>query len=183
MSYQVDRAWSDRFLPELRRLIGPHLLVPSSLEQDTKQVADLVVLRGRDLMIACRVRRPGYATLFPNQFTIRSRRDNGAKTELSKITDGWGDWFFYGHADTDERGIALWWLIDLSAWRAHLIRDGQRKQKHIRHGDRSNGDGTCFHWFDIGSFQSHPPLLIAQSAQAPMTDGEPTPVTQADISW
>lgn len=57
MSYTDDRAWSDRYLPIMRQLIGPHLLMPSPLEVDAKQAADLIVLRGRDMTIACRVRR------------------------------------------------------------------------------------------------------------------------------
>lgn len=179
MSYKDDREFSDRYLPELKTLIGPRLLVPSSLEQDTKEASDLVVLRARDMMIACRLRRPGYADKYPREFTIRSRRDSGMKTELAKITEGWGDWFFYGHVATDLRSIALWWLIDLSSWRAHLIRDGERPVKRLRHGERANGDGTFFHWFKIDSFPPDPPLLIAQSVMEP----PPTPLTASEIPW
>ena len=40
MSYAEDRAWSDRYLPIMRQLIGPHLLMPSPLEVDAKQAAE-----------------------------------------------------------------------------------------------------------------------------------------------
>lgn len=167
MSYQHDRAWSDRYIPQLRTLIGPYLLAPSSLEQDTKEAADLVVLRARDLTIACRVRRPGYAMDFPNQFTIRSKRSSGVTTEFEKIIDGWGDWFFYGHATSTFPEIKPWWLIDLSSFRSHLIRRTSRTA--IKTDELPNGDGTYFRWFQIESFPSVPPLVIAQS--------EPTAVT------
>ncbi len=159
MSYSLDRQWSDRFIPEIRRIVGPHLLTPSSFEVDTQEAADLVVLKARDMTIACRVRRPGYAARYPSQFTIRSHRDSGAKTELQKIVDGWGDWFFYGHSTENEKGLELWHLLDLSAWRAHMIRNKGAIQK----GQQPNGDGTHFTWFDINSFPANPPIVVASS--------------------
>jgi hypothetical protein len=157
MSYGHDRAFSDRFIPEIRRIIGPYLLVPASLEQDRHLATDLVLLRARDLMIGCRVRRPGYEN-FWHQFTIRLARENGAKTELRKFIEGFGDWFFYGHAATDEHSITRWMLLDLAAWRAHLL-----LRSPIRWGDQRNGDGaTAFRWFDVKSFPPDPPLVIAE---------------------
>lgn len=177
MSYRSDRDWSDQYLPELRRVIGPYLLTPSSLEQDTKEAADLVVLRARDLTIACRIRRPnGYADRFPRQFTIRSRRDSRTTTEHEKIIDGWGDWFFYGHATESFPTICPWWLIDLSAFRSHLIRGESRRA--IRMGEKPNGDGTYFYWFMIDSFPSEPALLISES-----TPPRREPLTAQDIPW
>ena len=76
MNWQGDKDWSDRFIPEIRRIVGPRLLVPSSLEVDRTQAVDLVVLRGRDMTLACRVRRPGFLA-YKDQFTIRCHRDSG----------------------------------------------------------------------------------------------------------
>lgn len=168
--YRDDASWSEQFIPEMRCLIGPHLLTPSSLEQDRHEASDLVVLRGRDMTIACRIRRPGYASRYPHQFTLRSHRENNMKTELAKIIEGWGDWLFYGHARTTEAvdGIEPWWLIDLSNFRAHLIRDGYRCTRQLRHDKQSNNDGTWFRWFDINSFSADPPLLVASSQSAPL---------------
>lgn len=160
MAYRVNREFSDRFIPELRRIIGPYLLVPSSLEQDMREAADLVIFKARDLTISCRVRRPGYVH-FGRQFTIRSRLDNGTRTEMQKVLEGWGDWMFYGHAQTEHGLIRPWWLIDLSHFRYHL----SQSRKHVRCGETPNGDGTHFGWFDIDSFPADPPLLIAESQQ------------------
>lgn len=168
MSYREDRAWSDQFIPQIRHIVGPYLLVESPLEVDQQQAADLIVLRARDMTVAARVRRPGYADKYPNEFTIRSRRDNGAKTELAKIVEGWGDWLFYGHEDEFQRGrLYRWLLIDLHAWRAHFIRSGiafdRGRVSRIRWGEKANGDGTHFCWFDVTTFPSRPPILIASS--------------------
>lgn len=161
--YSFDRKWSDQFIPEMCRIVGPHLLIPSTLEQDTKEAADLVVLKSAGVTVACRVRRFGYAEKYANEFTIRSQRRNGSRTELEKIVDGWGDWMFYAHANESGDGFALWNLLDLSAWRAHLIREKLGGEK-IKRGTKPNQDGTTeFAWFDMRSFVGEPNLIIANS--------------------
>jgi hypothetical protein len=176
-TYSNDRPWSDSFIPELRRLIGPHLLSPSSFEQDTCEAADLVVLKARDMTIACRVRRPEYAMNFRGEFTLRCKRDSGAKTELAKVAEGWGDWFFYGFATGVGVGIYPWSLIDLSAFRAAFVRQGFTRNGSsttptVNWGRRSNGDGTAFAWFEIASFPSFPPLVIASSSSSLADDAD-----------
>lgn len=81
MGYESDRAWSDQFIPAMRQIIGPFLLEPSSFEVDTKQASDLVVLRARDQMVACRVRRQGYAERYPYEFTGKPEKPHPS---------GWG---------------------------------------------------------------------------------------------
>lgn len=143
MNYSADRRWSDGFIPAIKRIVGPLLLEESSFEVDTQQAADLVVLNARDKTIACRVRRNGYADRYGYEFTIRAKRDSGAKTELEKIVDGFGDWMFYGHAEKDDCSILRWVVISLPALRAAII----RKQANVI--QKSNGDGTHFVAFDV----------------------------------
>ena len=90
--YVEDREWSDLYIPAVKQIVGPLLLEETSFEVDTNQAADLIVMKARDMMIAARVRRPGYAERYPWEFTIRSYRDNGTKTEMQKIVDGFGDY-------------------------------------------------------------------------------------------
>ena len=162
--YSEDREFSDRFIPTIKSIVGPLLLEEAPLEVDLTQATDLVILRARDLMIGARVRRPGYAAKYPHQFTVRSKRERGGKTELAKLIDGWGDWLFYGHAVTEDRlGISPWWIIDLDAWRAHLIRDSQGY--HWLGGEMPNGDGTWFWWYDLRTF--NPPIHVAASDAVP----------------
>jgi hypothetical protein len=162
--YSQDRAWSDKYIPHMKQIIGPHLLVESSFEVDTKRASDLVLMQAAALMIACRVRRPGYADRYPNQFTLRFRRDSGVDTEYSKVVNGWGDWMFYGHAHPTLAGrVDRWMLINLRHFRAQLINDSTRRT--IKNGVTPNGDGTYFRWFDASSFARDPPLLVASSHQ------------------
>ena len=78
------------------------------------------------------------------------------------MVNGKGDWLFYGHANASGTGFDAWWLIDLRAFRAGLIRS-KRNGYPIRCGDKRNPDGTWFKWFDIRSFPDDPPLVVARS--------------------
>ncbi|MEM1156002.1 MAG: hypothetical protein AAGI44_17845 [Pseudomonadota bacterium] len=160
--YSVNRSWSDRFLPEIKRIVGAHLLRAAPDPNDWHEATDLMMLDAKDIRIAARIRRPGYAERYPNQITIRSHIPSGGRTELNKIVDGKGDWMFYGHANAWQTGIDRWWLIDLSAFRAALIRHSLGGPQ-IRYGTRKNTDGTSFAWFDVGSFPADPPLIVANS--------------------
>ena len=159
--YDINRQWSDRFLPQIKHIVGAHLLEAAPDPLDMLQATDLLMLDARDMRIAARVRRPGYASRYPHQITIRSGVPSGAETELSKIVNGKGDWLFYGHSNANQTAVDRWYLIDLNAFRAGLIRYGS---KGLHWGTKCNPDGTRFTWFDIRSFPADPPLVVAQSA-------------------
>jgi hypothetical protein len=156
--YKSDRQWSDQFIEQIKWIVGPLLLEDASFDEDATRATDLIILNARDRRIACRMRRAGYADKYPFEFTIRSERDSGAETELNKMIRGFGDWMFYGHA-SETGSIARWMVIDLAAWRAHLI---QRRDK-IKFEKMSNGDGTHFYAFDVRSFIGSPKILVAAS--------------------
>ncbi|KVS50670.1 hypothetical protein WK39_27805 [Burkholderia cepacia] len=165
MSYRDDRTWSDAYLPAIRMIVGPHLLVPAPLELDQTQATDLIVLKAQNITVAARVRRPEYASRFPFDFTIRCRRDSGAETELSKILHGWADWMFYGFANpTDAGTIAHWHLIDLDAFRFELARLGYQHGWRVACEEHDNHDGTHFMAFDVRRFSN---CVIASSDPVP----------------
>ena len=95
MSYASDREWSERFIPSIKKLVGPLLLEAAPLDLDRNEATDLMVFCARDMRIGARVRSHKHFENHSNDFTIRCARDSGAKTELAKIVDGWGDWMFY----------------------------------------------------------------------------------------
>jgi len=160
MRYEKDRKWSDQYIPLIKEIVGPHLLMPSPDIIDRNEAADLILLEAGSMTIACRIRRPGFLK-YKNEFTIRNFNIFGAKTELDKFVEGFADWMFYGHAGKgSEISIVHWFLIDLKSFRAHLI----RRNPSLKFGDRLNPDGeTGFKWFDITTFGEYPPLLIASS--------------------
>lgn len=143
MSYVDDRSWSDGYIDQIKQIVGPMLLEPSSLKTDRFEATDLVVFIARDMRIAARLRRPGYFDRWPTEFTIRMKRDSGAETEHEKIMKGWGDWLFYGHTSSSD--IVHWMIVDLKTLRAI---DPLLKEKYA--GCKDNGDGTYFRWYDAG---------------------------------
>jgi hypothetical protein len=159
-NYESQRAWSDRFIDPIRRLVGQHLLVVTPNMVDMQQAADLMVFTARSLTIAARVRRHEFLARYPTQFTVRSDVPFGYRTEHEKLLDGWGDWMFYGFADPTETAIAAWMLLDLNAWRAAVCRHGYGKIS-LECGYKKNHDGTSFRWYDVRSFPRNPRLIIA----------------------
>ena len=84
MSWQADKRWADVFMPEIKAILGMHLLGEASLEEDTERATDLIVLRMEAVRIGVRMRKKSYGANqnYLGEFTIRSGRGSGTKTEL-----------------------------------------------------------------------------------------------------
>ena len=44
-NWKTDKRWSDRFLPEIKGIIGAHLITEPPFEEDAERNTDLMVLR------------------------------------------------------------------------------------------------------------------------------------------
>ena len=76
---------------------------------------------------ACQIRRASNYEKYKNEFTIRSKRPSGNKTELRKIIEGWGDYFFYGFSNKDETALHSWFIGDLSVFRVWFVSELYKK--------------------------------------------------------
>lgn len=166
MAYSDDRAWSDQFIPAIQEIVGRYLTKVAPIEVDTKQAGDLIMMQTPQGTIACRMRRPQYLSRYPWQITIRSRSIHDRKTEIHKICEGFGDWFFYGFADADNK-ICRWVLLDLNVFRLYM----RFSLSEINFGEQINVDGTTgFAHFDLRSFHGlYEPckLIIGSSEKIP----------------
>ena len=117
MSWKDDKKWSDKFLPEIKKILGQHLIGEPPFEEDQERNTDLIVLKMDAVRIGCRVRRYNYFSNYGNEFTVRAGRPSEVKTELTKIIEGWGDYFFYGFSNIDETGFIKWTLFTLNEFR------------------------------------------------------------------
>lgn len=166
-SWDKDKNWSDLYLPQIRAIVGPLLLEPAPLEMDLREATDLKILKARDMRIACRLRRPGYADRYPFEFTIRSQRHHN-KTELEKILNGFGDWAFYGHVDNAER-LNRYLLLDLDWFRAVIFYDNNHHRWLPANGvavEKMNFDkSSVFMAYDVRYFP--PEMVIATSHAIP----------------
>lgn len=142
IGWKSDKEKSDRYLPEIKSILGRHLIGEPPIEDDQERNTDLIVLKMDAVRIACRIRSHSYLERYPNEFTIRSARPSGVKTELTKIIEGWGDYFFYGFGDETESSLAKWSLCDLKVFRWWFNRRLVEKRGVIPGIEKPNGDGS-----------------------------------------
>lgn len=165
--WQADKRWSDKFLPEIKSILGVHLIGEPPIEEDAERNTDLMVLRMDAVRIGCRVRKHKYAASYPDDFTMRSGRPSGAKTELTKVIEGWGDYFFYGFSDPLEQSLAGWILGDLRVFRLWFATSlsamaaGQAPGVH-----KINRDGSSS--FRVFSVNDLPPEFIVGRSDSGM---------------
>lgn len=164
--WQSDKAWSDRFLTEIKGILGLYLIGEASADEDQQRNTDLIVLRMEAVRIAVRIRRFKYWLDYPDQFTIRSGRPSGTETELAKILSGWGDYMFYGFADEPESHLHAWMLGDLRVFRLWFQRETLRR-KAMPGIPKPNGDrSSIFHAFRVGEMP--PSFLVAAKGHVPL---------------
>jgi len=164
--WEQDKRWSDKFLPEIKRILGEHLISEPPVEEDAERNTDLMVLRLEAVRIGCRVRTHKYLCGYGDEFTIRTARPSGAKTELAKIIEGWGHYFFYGFANADETCLAQWILGDLNAFRLYFNAYIVNNKGELPGDERKNGDSSStFRSFKYGKI----PNFVVASAMEHVT--------------
>ena len=171
MEWTEDKKWSDRFIPEIKRIIADVLICVAPIEEDMQRNSDLVVLKMDSVRVACRIRRHGYLEKYGDQFTIRAGRPSGIKTELSKIIEGWGDFLFYGFSDQEEKLLVKASMIDLDVFRLEFMRQLHRSSGRIPGISKTNHDNSS----DLLAFEfkDFPPELVVKKYIKPV---KPAPV-------
>jgi hypothetical protein len=89
-----------------------------------------------DVKIPIRIRQNKYLQYM--DLTIRSESRYGAKTEIHKIKEGFGDYYFYAWANQNNNSIISYMILDLNVFRQTII-----DQPIIY--NMANPDGTKFH--------------------------------------
>lgn len=106
-------------------------------KRDMEEATDLILsVNGGD--IAVRVRRNKFwlkGLRFGFDLSIRAEC-RGHKTEIDKLQEGFGKWYFYGYSSNDSGGLVEWWLLDLDTVRGTNILTGN-------YPVYPNGDGTA----------------------------------------
>lgn len=135
--YLSDKEWSETFINEVKKKISEissqlTFVNDATIEEDIFQSTDLVLntIQGK---IAVRLRRPDCEF---RDLTIRVKRDSDTKTELEKIKEGWGRWYFYGWV-SNKNLIEEYIFVDLNKVRTVKLLEKERVLK-------DNKDGTYF---------------------------------------
>lgn len=157
----TDKVASDRYMPAVKSILGQHLIGEPAVEEDQQRNTDLIVLKMEAVRIGVRLRTPefydrnGYAS----EFTIRASRPSGQKTELAKIIEGWGDYFFYGHQNSNDFTLRAWALCDLNVFRLWFARHITANQGNVPGLLKPNADNSSK--FRIFKFSDIPMLVVA----------------------
>jgi len=169
-NYAEQRPWSDKFLPQDKKILvdvfgcDESLIEITTPEVDMRRAADLVIKSAnedeRGVYVAVRTRKAGYAANYPDEFTVRAHYTAGHKTEYAKIMEGYGDIMLYGFVI--EGIIQRWILLDLEVFREEAENDYiVREHKHNRDGKNS------FYAYNINSFNctnnKKPDILLGYS--------------------
>ena len=165
--YAFDRRWSDRFLPQIAQIVGPLMLGAAPTYHDQRENTDLMVLDAHEnIRVAARVRKFGYFAGFGHDVTFRHARANGAETEFAKLVNGFGRYFFYGHANAEATDIPDWMVLDLNRFRGALIKESLShmpeplRMKFVRQDNFDNE--TSFLAYDIRTFPKG--IIVSMSA-------------------
>jgi len=170
VAWHDRKAWSDRFIPAIKRIVGEHLIGVADRDEDALHNTDLITLAlPSDMRIACRVRRYEYLAKYADEFTLRCSVPSGRDTEIDKLLAGWGDYLFYGFADREESGLAAWLIGDLHVFRRWV--DWHRTMFRSWPGElKRNLDGSSdFMVFAVEDVA--PEFVIARQTGAPETYG------------
>lgn len=121
-NYVENRKWSDLFIPQIKRELGEAFIGIPPEYKDTQEATDLIVMGIGHLCFACRVRRFNYFEKYKEQFTIRLKLPEYKKSELDKIKEGFGDYYFYGFSNNrnDGSGFIQYLIFDLNIFRKYL---------------------------------------------------------------
>lgn len=162
--WEENKRWSDRFLPEIKAILGGYLIGEPPMEEDAERNTDLMVLRMEAVRIGCRVRRHKYLQEYGHQFTIRAGLPSGFKTELTKIVEGWGDYFFYGFSDEEEDRLQAWFLGDMKVFRRWYMAGLYRSKPGVAPGERrkNTDNSSSFVAFNLNSLP--PEFIIGRSS-------------------
>lgn len=174
-NYEVQREWSDSYIPYVSRIIIDALKLDPSVwyiivttpEQDMKEAADLILTNGKEeFMIALRLRNASYMSRYPFEFTIRREYTAGHKTEYQKMMEGFADMMFYGFRDGNKIVRWVFLLVDeIRNQHFHAENGEWYPLNHIKFERKDNTDGrNCFNGYDINSFENKDKLITAHSA-------------------
>ena len=152
-NFDKQFSWQAGYIDEVVRLIAPYIITLSRPEVDKNENGDLEIVFPRNGTVGVRLRKEG-AAKFAGQVTFRSRSMYGGKTEITKIIEGYGDYFFYGHV-SPTGVIWHWYLLNLNEVRAAFT----RRSSMLRRPQIPNGDDTYFIPFDVQ--QDFPKAIIA----------------------
>lgn len=126
----------------------------SDFHADLRENSDLNFAYAGDVQLGVRVRTNKYLQRYGNEFTLRSRTTYGMCTEIHKVLDGCGKFFFYGFANPAVTALCRWFVGDFHVfrqWYADRAAAGLPTHGH----EIDNHDGTFGFAYNLNKLPPH----------------------------
>ena len=153
---------NQRYFPQIKRILNKNSYMFSELleatpQQDYKEGFDSI-FTFNDIKIPLRIRKYEYAKEY-RDVTIRSRTRSNGETEIDKIKQGFGDYYFYAWECEDRKRLFCYLIFDLKKFNSSglVLRPSDP--------DIPNGDGTSFNAYRIFDLIMANALLIYEGLQ------------------
>jgi len=157
-NYNVNRDFSDKFVLEVKRILGEQFLIEAPLIEDLKENTDIRSFVMWPIRYGFRVRRHSDIH-FNKDFTLYYESPKGREIEVEfhKILKGYGDYFLYGFSDEEEQGFECWGICNLNILRGFIENyaakhngklPGTIKKKYTE-GREYLGKFIAFNWADL----------------------------------
>jgi|AntDeeMinimDraft_5_1070356.scaffolds.fasta_scaffold07997_3 hypothetical protein len=152
---QIDK--QDKFYPQIAKILNKNIHLFSSFtratpKQDMEEGFDSIFTLP-DIKIPIRMRGKYYFDTF-RDITIRSKLDTGSRTEIDKIRDGCGDYYFYAWKTEKGNSFVAYVIFDINKF----VKSGRIDKPSSE--DVPNGDGTYLNGYDLGDLIEDDVLLI-----------------------
>ena len=120
-NYEDKRKFSDKFVTEVKKILGEQFLIEAPLIEDLKKNTDIRSFVMWPIRYGFRV-RSNSDIHFNKDFTLFYESPKGSEIEVEfhKMLKGYGDYFLYGFADEEEKGFACWGICNLNVLRGFI---------------------------------------------------------------
>lgn len=138
----------------------------ADIKRDYEEATDLILEIAGGTM-AVRIRRNKYLEIgMRNGFDWSIRyRCRTHKTEIHKLREGFGDWYFYGYSADDKGKLGAWWLLDLECIREQGILSDSSIDAEWPIYD--NKDGTAGLYIPMSALQKNHCVIHCEFGQTP----------------
>jgi hypothetical protein len=144
VNWRHDKQRADIFMPHIKMILGKLFICEAPVKEDQEQATDLMVFTVTPFTVGCRMRDTdkGYLKKYPFDVTFRRARPSGMKSEIDKIAEGWGDFYFYGFGSFSTGKIEAYSVLDLKAFRSQMIKAALGQSPMFDHQLRNNADNS-----------------------------------------
>lgn len=148
---------NDKYFNSIKRILikNAHIFsefIEATPKQDMEDGFDSI-FRFNDIKIPIRIRKYVFAEKY-RDVTIRSKARYGSRTEIDKIRDGYGDYYFYAWENKDSTSIYCYLIFDIKKFiSANIVNNPSAS-------DIPNGDGTYFNSYNISEMIKKDVIII-----------------------